>query len=405
MKNYLLLFSFFLLTSSKCDDPVNPDPNVFGTPKLIWSGKISEVEASSIAPIISGDNVLFSKRTLNSTSEPVTALKAVDGTKAWEWDDYKVSGGLSISQNFYSNNGNTIITQGSRVYAIDKQGKTLWYNKVGNVAEEQVVGLDETIFQAKYNTIGNDNQPFIAKSNIMTGQWQTIFTDTIVKDFVRSLEFSKPFIDSNGDTTLVYTESLYRFANSSINQKEKIIGYISRFNVSKNKLVYRNEVLRPDGTTTSLTSAVVYQNKIIASNGKIIYCFNALSGQIIWQKLIGDINNGNDGYGGLIVENNKIFAANGRGFVYCFDASTGTELWKTPLVNGTNTFGELHYLNGVVYFSSGYLYALDEVDGKIIWRFTAPKTLFTERIQIDKDKKRVYISDYTNTAYCYETIK
>ena len=69
----------------------------------------------------------------------------------------------------------------------------------------------------------------------------------------------------------------------------------------------------------------------------------------------------------------------GGGWV-AMDAHTGRVIWSTAEPNGTYAFGPVSSAKGVVFgtsFSSpGYVYALDAVDGAILWSAAAGASIY-----------------------------
>ena len=143
----------------------------------------------------------------------------------------------------------------SRNYAIDmKTGKTLWYNK-GDAAAPYISGLGDMCFQVKSNQSSGSDLPYISKCNINTGQWQTVFTDTIVQDFQPFPSILLPFVDNNNDTLIFYLKNLYRFPPNEASHS-----LIYCFNMSKNKMIYTKEIF-PKNSIAGFP--IIYKNKKI----------------------------------------------------------------------------------------------------------------------------------------------
>jgi len=99
-------------------------------------------------------------------------------------------------------------------------------------------------------------------------------------------------------------------------------------------------------------------------------------------------------------ENGKIFFGALDGYVYCADAETGEELWRTKLDGIVMVSSPLIVGNMIFIGSYDYnVYAIDKTNGKIIWRFrtngeiVSTASYFGEKIYIGSKDGHLYCVD------------
>ncbi|MCB0416149.1 MAG: PQQ-binding-like beta-propeller repeat protein [Bdellovibrionales bacterium] len=91
-----------------------------------------------------------------------------------------------------------------------------------------------------------------------------------------------------------------------------------------------------------------------------LYSLDRQTGDIQWRLPVGS-------YGGVLVENNRLFFSGLDKNVYSVDAVSGKVLWKTPFNKGVGMAPSLVRGGLVVPTSADPLYVLDPETGKILW--------------------------------------
>jgi outer membrane protein assembly factor BamB len=400
MKN-LFVFAA-ILTFIACRPTPTPEPTTgLPNPKLVWKAPISNELVGSMCPLVHGDYVLYSRSTVTNITDPLIAFNKNTGTKLWEWDSYGRPAGFRDNKNTYYTHDNTgIFTFGTSAYGIDfKSGKTLWQNRVneGATAGAKVRGIGSMVFQEKTSQSGSSLLPFLVKCDIKTGQWQTIFTDSLMLNFDQSYTIYDPFIDAKGDTTLFFVNSAYRLPGNP--GGEASMSFICSFNVTKNKLNYKKTLFSNKGV--SPISGTLYKDQMFLYDMGKILCYDITTGYKKWENSIS-------GYP-ITVEGNKMFTQTDNKYLRCFDLDTQTETWTATLNSPTNDISNLEFENGIMYFVSNSLYALDMADGKMLWNYdtkaSGEKTRgFSAKLFVDKASKRVYVFNNFE-ALCYEILK
>lgn len=113
---------------------------------------------------------------------------------------------------------------------------------------------------------------------------------------------------------------------------------------------------------------VTQANKVESGYGTKLYALDASTGAVVWKKSIS----GTYWWSNAAYDNDEVFVVNEDGAVEAFDAVSGAENWSVQIGQSATQVssapvahnGHL-FLN--VYSSGGYLYALDEADGSVIW--------------------------------------
>jgi outer membrane protein assembly factor BamB len=111
---------------------------------------------------------------------------------------------------------------------------------------------------------------------------------------------------------------------------------------------------------------------------QVAFCFNADTGEVVWQKPIEEAypeSSGGDGPRATpTVDDGRVYILGARGTLLCLNAATGQEIWKTRLnympqwgFSGSVLIeGNLAIASGGG--SDGSLVAFDKKTGQVIWR-------------------------------------
>lgn len=118
-----------------------------------------------------------------------------------------------------------------------------------------------------------------------------------------------------------------------------------------------------DGAITH-TAAATQQAVFIGTLTGMAYALDLNNGEVLWQfNTVGSFGSAVL----LVEEQNALYLANGYGKIHALDLDTGAELWQTDLgysILQSPTYGDRRIYIGAEDLK---LYALDAVDGHIIW--------------------------------------
>lgn len=131
---------------------------------------------------------------------------------------------------------------------------------------------------------------------------------------------------------------------------------IIAYDINEGEILWR---LREHNSTSA---PIIYNNKLyhLGSNG-MIYCFNHLTGEMIWQKYLREQIKNSLSFG-----ENLIFVASLSGNITALDHQSGGTVWQTAV--NSPVFADPVISGQVVYISTykGFLHALDLKTGIIL---------------------------------------
>ena len=158
--------------------------------------------------------------------------------------------------------------------------------------------------------------------------------------------FSSPLV-ANGFVYIASTDNkLYAFnAATGQLQWQKSIGQV----IGGGAFIY---------SSPAVVNGVVY----IGSNDRNLYAFNATTGSLLWTAPTGGFI-----YSSPVVDNSKVYIGSTDHKLYAFNAVTGTKIWVAS--TGGQIYASPAVEKSVVYIGSNdhKLYALDANTGNILW--------------------------------------
>ena len=171
--------------------------------------------------------------------------------------------------------------------------------------------------------------------------------------------------DGQGSTPCVLEDRL--LVGTNIDWIEKI-SHVYCLSKDNGQLIWDREL---NGALVSCTGALEDCFYVPTFEGPI-YALDALNGNIIWE-------NGSslEGYwdSSPVIIGDSLFIGSLNGSVYCFNSSTGADIWNTPLSGGTGitatpaVFGSTIIVGseGVLGVTNGVVAALNRSEGSIVW--------------------------------------
>jgi outer membrane protein assembly factor BamB len=164
-------------------------------------------------------------------------------------------------------------------------------------------------------------------------------------------------------------------------------------------LLWEKENLDP-GTIAHNGPLIISNNKLYLNTGFKVFCLDAFTGDELWRSAY--LSNGCF-YSNLVEYKDLIIAQADEIGMYALDKNTGAQVWYNKDTDGTVFETLLH--EGIVYCtSSGYsrLYAIRASTGETIWKELSPNrggsktsdaSFFDADIAIDPVHKVLYTSD------------
>ncbi len=121
-------------------------------------------------------------------------------------------------------------------------------------------------------------------------------------------------------------------------------------------------------------------------------CLNLHTRESLWKVRLKDVS------GTPIIVDNNVYVASSLGRVYCYERLTGAMIWRDSV--GGNSVGGPSYGEGKVYFpfDDGRLYGFDAGSGKIIFTVNLQQPLVS-KVAVDD---RVYVSGIEGGVYAVD---
>jgi outer membrane protein assembly factor BamB len=411
MKNTAyLVFLFFLLTNCQEDVPsiIRDKDGALVQMPYLWKVNLDDGKGDGFS--LEPSYVFDGQVLLAGTLLDIPYLYSVNtGTGQMSWK--KPIEFESISLSGYYNYKNQIICTGSggHIYNINtSNGSLKWKSKLYGDYWHYISGIDSSFFvcgstpspdnpyKISSGWIGNTQSGDLEK--LYTPEMNNVDTANLPWNGIGGVEHIVPTYSENSDLLLfIFTN---RYTNDGTNDSSKY----GLYNYSDKSWIYQNKAFNQNIPEVIMGMPVITGQKIIFKTCLNIYCLDLLTGNQIWKTHYNEMFS----WSGQCVTSDRVFAiVDGQpNVLVCHDLNTGAKVWSTT-VSGLNS--TIEYLNGVVYFTSmsdGRLYAVDALNGKLLWKIKAPDGRgFKMECAIiqgtDGEKGKVIASTYLN-GYCYE---
>jgi outer membrane protein assembly factor BamB len=380
MKKIIFLYIFLSVLFSTCSiDTGNTDNNDNIIPTLqmedsiiisipyLWKHNIhgNQPMSNSIirAHLVYNGNPIIA--TTSDNERWISMLDIDTGEELWKWNDiYEAPTEKFNIKSAYIYNNLMIYQVGTRSYSIDlDNGNTYWKYRGNKSFIGELTGFGETYFLiGPGDTLQNYfiNTGFRASINDGQNKEEYLYTDIQV-DYsynpprATSLLRIQPYQKNNKTYLIVASFDPYPNWNANM--------FIGLYDYDNSQWIYNRKIVDEPNVSTNISNIRVINNNIYLDGAKSMNCHNLWTGERIWKSSMSSILLASD----FIVEQGKVIAADEDEIVYCWDAETGTELWRAP---GAGTSSELRYLNGIVYFSggsTGRIHGIDIETGKTVW--------------------------------------
>ena len=389
---YTILMSLLFIACNK-QQTLSPDDNIqFDSLIVNWKIPILEdtSETSVVDPLIYNNILLFGGVKSWGEGGRIVGYNLLSDTIIWQ-KSCEVNNTQSATvqyQNIF------VALNGSIFTAYDlNNGNELWttpYN--GNY---KIINYEDKIF----NSHKSDGIPalnsYLVMADINTGIWDTIFTLDLSDGYGPNIYPPGVLINAENDTILYFQNRQYNFDES--------LGKIDLYalNISKDSVLWVQYDIDPVGNS-SVKPPLVYNNKIYFRGTRIIFCLDAYTGEIIWQKDIGlnefeDLLTSNS----LIIDGKLIVKTSGY-YLYALNPDNGEEIWVNS--NAGPTPSDMIYFNGALYYGSagdGMIHVMDVHTGHPVIEFESPAEYtvetpyagFYDAVAIDPATNLLYAGD------------
>jgi outer membrane protein assembly factor BamB len=407
MRHYFIItYAVLLLCSCKEEELITWDPYVYpDEPEntVLWQVPLHPDTLGCLAtwPKVYDNHIVCSGE--EGWESPVRVFMVdTGGSLVWESDVIfnencsSISATVGTGSYQYENMLAMLCNADPRV--IDMQmGQVLWHYEVPGSGNHSpyMSGFGDQIFHPYADGINPYTKSMIARANIHTGVWDTIFSVNMTDGYSADLYPPGAWVNNVGDTIICFQNRQWR--DPPYDGKIDLYAY----NLTADSLLWMHPDIDADGNSAVFPP--------MESDGKVyfrgyfhLYCLDAQSGELLWTwtspNSINDLL-----YTNTIVEDGKVFLKTTGPELFALDAVNGNEIWHT------SGFGEipseLVAFDGMLYFSTetdGKLNAVNMDTGEIEWTMTSPNhahypsnwAYFSRPVAIDPLMHRLYLTDY-----------
>ncbi len=377
MRHIIILLAFLPFLTCSCrpetnecpECPVPPDTTSTGPFKVLWRIPLNPdtAECISMRPVVYNGNVLYSMLFYVDGYEYLRMVDAKTGAPVWSWDPIWPGETLWPTSRFAKDNI-FVMTHWGPTYGIDMNtGANLWANDVSTFETSgtpNISGIGDFVYADHSARIILDTASYYVRANIHNGIWDTLFMLKIEDGYRPTLHPPSLWVSPVGDSILIFQNRQWNFPVSD--GRIDLLAY----NLKTRTFEWKVKDFDPEGNS-NVIEPTVYNNKIYFQAARIVYCFDAATGNKLWSwhtPLLTD----NLLSATLLVAENKLFVKpNNQYSLYGLDLNTGQTLVKIDDVGPGQ--GALSYYNGIIYYASGArLYAIRPSTKEVIWHDLSP---------------------------------
>lgn len=421
MKKYpfiFILFSFLVFQSSSCTDPIDPynpsDPyKMKSNLKFVWIKPIYQDTSKFFQSELyfTGDYVamgtidylpenrdkgmgIFHRMTgakhPNWSRDPCCILE----NNSTEFDDFAI-GGEQKEIAYFSDT--------YHLYAYDVpsgQKKWTYYIPVYLPIDQFTIFGDKVYLPYWPERFGwSTTWAKLARHNEQTGAQENLFTMTGVKGYDFLLTSPVGYVAPNNDTIVIGVSQHYNFSNHA----KMVWAYC--FNVTQKKMKWENKTFAINNDHSRNDPQILDNGKVMIHTMQGVYCFDIETGNMVWSKpgLCLSLNRTH-----LLYEDGRIYCRLDDGVLLCWDAETGTEIWRQNKVKFEPIEKEnMVIYNGKLYFNSydsksfGVLNCVCAETGELLWRETGPYGCMNGFLLLDKNLGYLY-GYFWGFMYCID---
>jgi len=414
-KSKLMVLILFLLVYackqeeiiSKNGDQTIEDPSTKYI-EFLWRFPLSmdTGERASMTPVLIGGNVVFTaKIVLSPDPSRVKCIDSVYHSIVWEADDVFMEDCNTISfldgsgHDVYQNYLATLCGINPRIINL-LNGEVIWdYNAAEG--DSHMCVWNDKFFHSNVTGINPFTHSKLVMSDILTQNFRTIYEVDSVAGYSCHLYPPAVMINDENDTLLFFQNRQWKSA--PYDGKIDFYGY----NMSDETLLWKLDDINESGNS-SIFIPLIHENKVYFKAGYEVFCFDAETGNIIWEfnpPSASDMLLGN-----LIIAENKLIVKTSGSELYAVSLESGGIIWSN-LQSGDTPNG-LTYFDGVIYYvtdSDSKLHAIEVATGKELWSIISPNryesvsfgTYFYNGVAIDPATRRLYITD-THFINCFQ---
>jgi len=370
-----------------------------------WSYELekasNDVTAAIFDPIIYEDLVIIPRWSFDDHKGELIALNKTTGDLVWTWseayDNYNRDG-FTYKSHVYDG----ILTIGDNNYSAGINiytGETIWENSINMFGFAALTGVKEHMFRTIFAT---EDQYFVQKGNVYTGEWETIYEFNKVDGY--NLGTRTPTaVEWQGKTYIMFHRIDWRDEDGYENNI-----YLYFYNVTDDELAWQSDIIPLDFRISHIPgiAPVFNEGQILIANGAI-YSYNMSDGQLKWKKSYG---NSFALSSNLDAADGKVYGNNADGYFVCLDVHTGEEYFNVTTgwsPSRVQVLDNKCYMSAVSRTAEDVVMVLSGHDGSVLHTVTDPFledqeiTSMQSQMTVDKETALVYAADFKNIL-CYD---
>ena len=362
---------------------------LMGKLDTLWTEKIQGITGSVVTKnlfIENSDVILGGSGSMNAF---VMKFQSQNGNEMWRWISEEKSFPVS-----HLHKNQLILQNEIDIYAVTSTQGIL-ERQFREPLNSAAHSYGQVLGNYFYFTIrSKDNvQAWLIRSHVSDLQnWDTVYH--LKSD--EAINFNRPNIQSyNLWLDPISGDSILIFQHRMLNRVD-----VLAWNMSKREVKWRHDDITNLGNSNH-QQILIYDNKAYFGGGTTFYCFEIISGQILWKYDHPSGINSFMLYNPVVAEDEKLIVVKDAGGEFRgFDLMTGTvRMFSAGSGSSTASSGSPIYYKGVVYFTErGLLYAIRATNGSLLWserssRHPMGSTSFQGELAIDRERGILYATD------------
>ena len=339
----ITIFWFFLTSCEK--EPINPSPET-PTPvekRVEWKWN---VDLSNTKKELYTDPVLFDEWIIlsyisdneNRNLPALSFFNKRTGDKEWEYfyphKSTEYIRNIKLYQNWI------VLKYTDRLICINAETRNLEWEIIypnNNTVTFAAVIFGEYYYQTMDYFDNLNDFPFndsvsLMRYHIPTGQQEKLYGERMVKDSGKHPELFPPLVYQDGNRELII------FTMNYLDSGDFHPVDLIAVDTKTKEVVWKNSAYSPLRTAWN-TPPYIFDGNVVLASDWSMYSFDAKTGQMNYRTELKSLNNqAGFSFSGPFVHNDKVYAIENNGHVFCLDARFGNILWQITNV-GANANG------------------------------------------------------------------
>ena len=395
-----LLLMLFGLLNIGCVDPNPPiDPPIVSLPdtgmlSLSWEQPLPGAGPSISTPLIFGEKVVF-PRIWSTPDSKLLCYQKNDGLKLWNWGSPIIDEDDFFGPSTVFGLGNTFIGCGeNQIASVDViSGTTNWESNIASLGNggKSANLIGEYVYHMHENSGPTIEAHLVRSHYLYGGTWDTLCSFYMVNNYELFMAPPELHVKPNGDSLVILHLDQLNFSTSDARSD------LIAFNLATNVIEWRMDDFEPTGNC-NVRPVSVYDNKVYVMGSKTVHCFDANTGEKLWEK---EQDWGLMGSTSLLVADGKLIVKPNNKQLIAYNPDSGEQLWKVE--SSARDANGMSYYNGHIFVTGADIgiYVHQISDGKLVYLKKMPNRDLYHPIAIDPETGLLFTSDGKN-ALCFK---